>query len=722
MMLRKIQICSLFIALQACAYAQDIYHTSMVSGLTNTYQLPATPSWVLPNTEAATLAITYDYGGTTTDFAPTGQPFSQARRRTVTASTNPWDAGHGYPNQATITTGDRCLLVMWMRSPIAGATINLYAENSTDYFKEAFSQIRLSDTWERFLVPFEAQNTYAVGGLNFGLHLAYTDQTVEIGGTACLNYKNTVNLTDLPAFLGNGFYDGMAPDAPWRAQALADIEQLRKANMQINVVDANGQPINNATVSIDMQQHAFKFGSAVVSNLFNGGSAFNATYQQKMLNLDGKGHGFNEIVFENDLKWPAWEQGWFSTRSELVSDIAWLQQRGISVRGHNLVWPNWGYSPTDINETQTPNYIKNRINMHLESILTYQGVGKSCTDWDVLNEITTSEEYANHFAGTPGYTTGRELYPDIFKRTKDLAPDVKRYINDFVAIEQGDLSTTRIPIWRARIDEMLAAGAPIDGIGFQGHFSESPTGIPRVQSILDEFWMAYGKEAKITEYDISKFVSDTLQAMYMRDILTASFAHPSMKGFLMWGFWDGAHWQDNAPLFRQDWSLKLSGQAFIDQVFNQWWTNDTLATTLNGIAQTRAYKGKYLVKVTCPDVSAPIETRTFDLVNDTTLTVQLPCLVADKEATKDQLSLIVWPNPIPENGRITVAFTLQNAEIVQIDFLDEQGKLIQNLLAEKRTSGSHSIQIDLPKHLPKGVYVFSIQSGGAMVSKKVVVQ
>ena len=27
------------------------------------------------------------------------------------------------------------------------------------------------------------------------------------------------------------------------------------------------------------------------------------------------------------------------------------------------------------------------------------------------------------------------------------------------------------------------------------------------------------------------------------------FSHPATNGFLMWGFWDGAHWKDNAPYF-----------------------------------------------------------------------------------------------------------------------------------------------------------------------------
>ena len=198
--------------------------------------------------------------------------------------------------------------------------------------------------------------------------------------------------------------------------------------------------------------------------------------------------------------------------------------------------PTRGLEQLDIYAGASPAYIKTRMRAHIEDILTYPGIGDEMIDWDVLNEITTNNDYANHFAGTPGYTTGRELYPEIFKQADSLAIGPKWYLNDYVAIEQGDSPSNGIATWRSRIDELLAAGAPLDGLGFQGHFSASPTGIPRVKEIYDEFWNAYGLEAKVTEYDIDKLVPAQTQAAYMRDILTITFAHPSMKGFLMWGF------------------------------------------------------------------------------------------------------------------------------------------------------------------------------------------
>ena len=510
----KLTFFSAFLSIVTFANAQDAYHINLQTQLQTTYTLPTGSIWILPNTETATTALVGNYGGTTTDFTPTGTSFTKAQRRVVTVGTNPWDAGHTYKNQAAIAKGDRILVIYWVRATTTNAKLNLFSENVTTYAKEYYVSITPTATLKMYTVPFESTADYAANSLTIGgAHLGVVDQTLEIGGVACLNFKTTTPLSKLPVILDNDTYIGIDPNAPWRAEAAASIEQLRKANLTVQVKDKLGKPFNNAQVRVEMLQHEFKFGTAVVSNKFNGGTALNATYEQKMLDLDGKGHGFNEIVLENDLKWAAWEQHWFSSQAEIASDIAWLTSKGISVRGHNLVWPGWQYSPADITANQTADYIRTRIRNHIKSILTYPGVGgASCLDWDVINEITENNDYANKFMGQTGYPTGRELYAEIFKQADSLAPNTKLYLNDYIAIEGGDGVNNKIGVWKNRINEIRSQGGNIEGLGFQGHFSSTPTGIPRVKEILDDFWTTYRLEAKVTEYDIDKFASPDMQA------------------------------------------------------------------------------------------------------------------------------------------------------------------------------------------------------------------
>ena len=704
-----------FLAFINCANAQDAYHTNLQTQLQTQYTLPSGSQWALPNTETATMAVVGNYGGTTSNISPTGVLFTKGQQRIVTRGTNAWDAGHTYKNQSAIAAGDRCLVVMWVRATTANAKLNHFVENATTYNKEVIAVISPTSTWKMYLAPFESSAAFAANALTIGLHLAYNDQTLEIGGVACLNFKNTVIFNKLPLVLDNDTYGGIEPTALWRTEAAASIEQLRKANLTVQVKDLVGKPIKNAQVRFEMLQHEFKFGTAVVSNKFNGGSAINTTYEQKLTDLDGKGHGFNEVVFENDLKWNAWEQHWFSSQADIASDVAWLTNKGISVRGHNLVWPSWQYSPTDVTAAQTPTYIKNRIVSHLKDILNYPGVGKgACVDWDVLNEITANNDYANFFKGQTGYATGRELYTEIFKLADSLAPATKLYLNDYVAMEQGDLPTNGIALWKSRINELKAAGANIEGLGFQGHFSSSPTGIPRVKEILDDFWQTYNLEAKVTEYDIDRNVPQDVQAKYMRDILTINFAHPSMKGFLMWGFWDGAHWLNNAPIYNTDWTVKPSGAAFIDQVFTQWWTDKTIASNLTGDALQRGFKGKYKITVTAPDGSVVIKNVTLD--GDKMVVINTNTVTSTEEAGI-ALSFVLAPNPT--EGSVQLTWNNQKTQgTATIRIVDMVGK---TLFEQTVASESGNAHLDLSA-LPTGVYQLVFKNKHYTIVRKVILE
>jgi hypothetical protein len=93
-------------------------------------------------------------------------------------------------------------------------------------------------------------------------------------------------------------------------------------------------------------------------------------------------------------------------------------------------------------------------------------------------------------------------------------------------------------------------------------------------------------------------VSDEkLQADYTRDLMTAVFSHPSASGIVMWGFWDPKHWLGNAPLYRKDWTLKPAGEAWMDLVFHQWWTNTAAMTDSSGKCAVRGFLGEYEIDV-----------------------------------------------------------------------------------------------------------------------------
>jgi uncharacterized protein (TIGR03437 family) len=131
----------------------------------------------------------------------------------------------------------------------------------------------------------------------------------------------------------------------------------------------------------------------------------------------------------------------------------------------------------------------------------------------------------------------------------------------------------------------------------QSHFSTGAlTPPPRVLEVLDRF-AQFGKDIEVTEFDVN-ITDEQLQADYTRDFLTACFSHPSLKNFMLWGFWQGDHWRPNAAMFRTDWSTKPNYDVWRNLVYGQWWTDVQGATGPDGVHRTRGFLGDYDVDVT----------------------------------------------------------------------------------------------------------------------------
>src|ERR1039458_4820567 len=76
-----------------------------------------------------------------------------------------------------------------------------------------------------------------------------------------------------------------------------------------------------------------------------------------------------------------------------------------------------------------------------------------------------------------------------------------------------------------------------------------------------------------------------------------------MKGFMIWGFWEGAHWEPPAAMIRLDWSTKPNYDAWNDLIYRQWWTDTSGVTGADGVFRTRGFLGDYDIEVTINGVT-----------------------------------------------------------------------------------------------------------------------
>ncbi len=503
---------------------------------------------------------------TVTKVAVTGQTFTQAWRFTTSGTfQTPYEVQLYATNTAPVIQDDVLTVQFWARAVGSSATARteFTLENGQDYSKSILAGVHFGRSWKFFQATFKAHQNFAIGEAFALFRLGYNNQSFELADVRLLNYSKTRSVQSIPS---RGFeYPGIDLNAPWRAAANARINQYRKANLAVHVVDINGNPVSGATVNIAMQRHAFPFGSAVGTYQFLN----NATYRHKVYKL------FNRAVLESELKWVPWED---YSRNDALKTIDMLRQNGLSVRGHNLLWPikDKYILPEDL-FTLTPAQLRERIDLHLQDIVT--ATKGKLVEWDVVNEPSANKYLQD--------ILGEDEMAVWYKRVKALDPNTRLFINDYGNLGEGNLDTE----YKRIIRRLLALGAPVEGIGLQAHFSWELTPPEELYSRLTDFGRI-GPTLAITEFDVG-ITDEQLQAAYLRDALTVAFSHPQVSSFLMWGFWEGQHWKPEAALYRQNWSLKPNGKIWNDLIFKEWWTNDTGLSNGTGDFSTRGFLGKY---------------------------------------------------------------------------------------------------------------------------------
>jgi endo-1,4-beta-xylanase len=459
-------------------------------------------------------------------------------------------------------------------------------------------------------------------------------------------------------------YPGQEPDAPWRAEAAARIDAIRKADFHVSVTDALGNPVPNATVGVHMQKHEFGFGSAVQAVRLRDDDPQYDMYKEKVAEL------FNIATVENNLKWPAWDGQWGSnfTQQGAEDAIDWLTSQGIAVRGHNVIWPGYNNLPNSVQtllnnaplDASEQQQLRDLIANHIADVVgTLDG---KLASWDVINE-----PYDNHDV-MDNLDEGNQAMVDWFQQVRAHDANAKLYLNDYGILSSGGATdTAKQQFEYDTLQYLKDNGAPIDGLGLQGHFNaDSLTGPEQLWEILDRY-EALGLDMQVTEFDIDTD-DEQLQADYTRDFLTAMFAHEGIDAVLSWGFWEGT--AGDRAMFNNDWSIKPNGQAFLDLVFGQWWTDEDVDADALGEALIRAFKGDHDVSASFGEFSDMVLATLTD--GGLQLQFTLPFLLGDynRDGTVDAADYTEWRDTLgDEVEKGTGADGNGNGVIDEGDFL-----------------------------------------------------
>ncbi len=490
---------------------------------------------------------------------------------------SPWSLAVGQRGIAPIEAGDVVYFRAWLRSPERCPVTFILEQASGDYRKYISEMARPGPEWVEYRFAARVTDRFDAGAAQAKFFLGHAKGTVEIAGVRVENYGPA----ELTAFAQTiDYWGGREHSDAWREEALARIERLRKGELRVTVVGEDGQPVAGAQVHVAMQRHFFRFGTAAPAFRFvDRSDPNNVRFQEEVARL------FNTVTYENDLKWASIGDGSLST---VLQATEWCRARGIEVRGHCLLWGSYQHLPPSARSLRGGE-LWAACESHIRDYASRMA-GKVYL-WDVVNEAATNTELWDE--------VGWERFPESFRIAQEADPDARLCYNDYGIVH--DNSPAQRENAARRVEQLLDAGAPVTTLGLQSHCGLPLTPIDRVLANMDR-WAAFGRGLEVTEYDLSCW-DDATHAAWTRDFLTATFSHPAMEAFIMWGFWEGSHWlgDKGGAMFRQDWSRRPTVDAYEDLVFHQWWTDWRGETGADGTASTRAFFGTHTVTVSTPD-------------------------------------------------------------------------------------------------------------------------
>lgn len=403
----------------------------------------------------------------------------------------------------------------------------------------------------------------------------------------------------------------------------------RKSMLNLTVYDSEGNPIPNAAVSLQMKKHAFKFGSQVRDRFYSiseyefntltntqkqnllpnlgefGQTPYTPSWQDALNYRQAVVDNFNHVVPTTGMQWVA-----LNNSGPTVPDAAIIQAQasGLTATGASVVWQRdrWP-TPVEFRSAASPNandfhtaMIADRLSASgVMGRFSDTGAGPTITDWKVLNEPLHETYYADTFVAAGIYSSVNAAQADYFIRANAVHPDATLSINDFNIFNAA--TDNPAIAFRDMVNALLAAGAPIDRIGVQAHMSRTDVtkaDMVRRINILAQTGLGIEISEFDTRDDAAQLTSAQQQQMF-QDVLEAAFESPAVDGFIMWGFWDPGHWRGNGPLFDANWNVKTEASPWFNLVMDQWMTDITVLTDLNGqwVAPDGVFSGLYDITV-----------------------------------------------------------------------------------------------------------------------------
>lgn len=412
-------------------------------------------------------------------------------------------------------------------------------------------------------------------------------ETLATIGKKVYEYRGLPSLPD-PAekLLDWGAYENI------KTEAIQRIELYRKGEEHLKILLPDGSLAADASVSMKLKRHDFKWG-AVVSESF-ATSPYREKYRDIFLKY------FNASGFGVALK-PKFRG---TSREDITYTVSmpWFLQNEVYVRGHTLAWEGINYlRPEDqaiyndptLSDQEKGDSLLRSCGKHFSHAIPKWDV--RC--WDVSNEPMTNNLINDLLPDYNTHVHWFKLADSI--RLESGREDIVLYQNDYQVISAiAPWAMNRPARYREILDEQIALGAPIKGIGFQSRLKQGLITPDSIYKRLCDF-NRYELPFQATEFEIrddaSKYVyTDQERRLLTEYMMVMYFSHPKVNGFWHWTFADKRSSENlDYPLFNFDGTPKVNGLIWMELMDGFFSTDISHSSDANGEVGVRGYYGTY---------------------------------------------------------------------------------------------------------------------------------
>jgi len=297
-------------------------------------------------------------------------------------------------------------------------------------------------------------------------------------------------------------------------------------------------PAPPATLRLAAQTHGLLMGSAADSG-----------YLSESLYASTLSAEYSQLEPENEMKFGPIHPG-PTTYAYAGPDalVAFAQDNGMKVRGHNLVWdsqlPDWVTAPTT---PWTPATLSAVLSDHIANVVGhYKG---EVYAWDVVNEpfdgngnIRSQIWYDTPGIGFAGQ--GTKYIEQALDWAHAADPAAKLFVNDYDVETENSKSDGMY----AMAQDFVNRGVPLSGVGLEFHIDNTFDTAGNLSSLSQNIqrFGALGLEVHITELDVrlpdDSTASLTAQAQTYKDLINVCLAQKACTAFQTWGFTDKYSW------------------------------------------------------------------------------------------------------------------------------------------------------------------------------------